>query len=215
MRRVGVFTQDFKFYHDVIETLRSWSIPFVSMEHPYEFSKDVVIVLSSAKDRDYGSLQERFSDAKHAVRHSFARLLGKSLFSSLVLGIDPGPRPGLAAVGDGVLTEAMECPSIEALAAEVSDMVCQYTYRDVVIRIGNGDKPNRVAILKLLKELGLLILEVDERGTTIKYRNENNAISAAKIAMAVSLTNNGKKRSGKGRSFVERNFLTIQAVLGS
>ncbi|MCL4328555.1 MAG: hypothetical protein M1410_03110 [Candidatus Thermoplasmatota archaeon] len=215
MRRVGVYTQDFKFYRDVIDLLRRWGIPFVSLEHPHAFSGDVVIVLSSFKDPDYGSLQERFYNPRKAVRFAFARLLGKSAFSMVVVGIDPGPRPGLAVVCDGVLTEATECPGIDVLAAEVGDILNHYLYRDVVVRIGNGDRPNREAIISSLKGLNVLTYQVDESGTTIKYRNENNAISAAKIAMAVALPDGAGRKQKKRANFVERNFITIRGVLGA
>ncbi|MHB8396323.1 MAG: hypothetical protein ACYDAZ_03655 [Thermoplasmataceae archaeon] len=215
MRRVGVYTQDFKFYHDVIKILRAWSIPFVSLDHPHAFSKDVVVVLSSSKDADYGSLQERFDDPKAAVRYSFPRLVGKSAFNLVVVGIDPGPRPGLAVVCDNILTEAMECPTIEDLSKEVEEIVSQYLCRDLVIRIGNGDRPNRESIIRSLADLNVMLYQVDETGTTIRYRNDNNAISAAKIALAVSIPDGQAKKRKNERSFVERNFVTIRGVLSS
>ncbi|MCL4480696.1 MAG: hypothetical protein M1113_04345, partial [Candidatus Thermoplasmatota archaeon] len=95
MARIGVLTSDFKFYHDVIELLKMWQLPFVSLNARDEVPSDVGVLLSSSRDEFSLPNQFKGDSPLQALRASLAKLLMKERFDNLVIGIDPGPYPGL------------------------------------------------------------------------------------------------------------------------
>ena len=108
MRRKGILTLHFKFYHDVIKDLRSWNLPFTSIESPDNVPRDVSVILSSVNDEYDLPNQIKAENPTSGIRMALPRLMNKTQFKSLVIGIDPGPKPGIAVLADGVLLEAYE-----------------------------------------------------------------------------------------------------------
>ncbi|OWP56167.1 MAG: hypothetical protein B2I17_07485 [Thermoplasmatales archaeon B_DKE] len=181
MGRIGIFTQDFKFYHDVIYQLREWELPFVSIEDPGQIPEDVPVVLSADGD-DQLPRQIKSSNPVQAIRMALPRLLNRYDFNSIIIGIDPGPRPGIAVTADMILTEAYECPDTASVGKEVQEIADFYSYKNISIKIGNGDKPNRMAIMDALEKTNIGITIVDETNTSMPHKIHDNALSAARIA---------------------------------
>ncbi len=182
MARIGVLTSDFKFYHDVIELLKMWQLPFVSLNAHDEVPSDVGVLLSSSRDEFSMPNQFKGDIPLQALRASLAKLLMKERFDNLVIGIDPGPYPGLAVFADGVMMEAYECPVRENLSDEVQSIVNTYCFNQLQVKVGNGDAPNRDYIIDRLKSLNLRITIVDEKNTSFPHKVHDNALSAARIA---------------------------------
>ncbi len=217
MARIGVFTSDFKFYHDIIHLLREWKLPFVSIESIDSVPDYVSVVLSSSKDEIELEHQVKADNPKQALRMSLSRLLMKEAFESLVIGIDPGPYPGLAVLADNVLTEAFECASTDIIGDEVSAIISSYNYIDLEIKIGNGDAPNRDCIIKNLNAIGLSLRIVDEKNTSFPHKIHDNALSAARIAQVEDryvITNDRMIQNLKRKHAYEMEFTTLKSVVG-
>lgn len=216
MGRVGIFTLDFKFYHDIIADLRKWKIPFTSLESTSNIPRDVSVVLSSEKDERFWERQINARDSTYGIRNSLPLMMNREAFDEVIIGLDPGPYPGIAVVADNVLTEAFETPLIEMVRKEVLEIKNSYRYRSISIKIGNGDKPNRDRIIQDLNDTGIELKVVDERNTSMPHKIHNNALSAARIASLGSIfvpPRNNEKISKK--DVYEREFLTIQAALNN
>jgi hypothetical protein len=213
MGRIGIFTQDFKFYHDVIFCLKEWDLPFVSIEDPEKIPPDVVVVLSSDGDMSIPK-QVKSVEANRAIRMALPRLLNRFHFESVVIGIDPGPRPGIAVTADGVLMEAFECPDIRSMGREVSDIAEFYAYRNISIKMGNGDRPNRMEIMDTLEGTKIGVTIVDESNTSVPHRIHDNALSAARIAF---IEGNSYPleipRKFSRKDVYDREFVTIQKLV--
>ncbi len=212
MHRLGIFTSDFRFYHDIVKLLKEWSLPFESLETKDSVPIDVLAVLTSDRDEFQMEKQIRGASALQALRRSLPRLVGKTVFEKVVIGIDPGPRPGVAVVCDGVVSEAIEIASLETLSGYISGVLEDYQFNDIYARVGNGDRPNRDIIVEALRSLGVRVIIVDERSTTIPHKRENNALSAATIAMAMDRPEQPRSKA-RELSNVERKFVTFRAVL--
>jgi hypothetical protein len=89
MGRIGIYTYDFKFYHDVIKDLKSWNLPFTSIETPEKIPRDVSVILSSVKDDADLPKQIKVDSSLKGIRMALPRLLNKSQFSDVTIGIDP------------------------------------------------------------------------------------------------------------------------------
>ncbi len=66
---------------------------------------------------------------------SLATLLFKDKFENVIIGIDPGPRPGIAVMADNVLMEAYECPNIQIIKTEVLNISKSYIYKYITIKL--------------------------------------------------------------------------------
>ncbi len=217
MARIGVFTSDFKFYRDVIQLLREWNLPFMSIESTDSVPDDVSVVLSSSRD-DFDIINQVKSDNPlQGLRMSLSKLLMRERFDSVVIGIDPGPYPGIAVFGDNILTEAYECPSLTQIGGEVSAIVASYTYSDLQVKLGNGDAPNRDYILDTLKSMELRIRVVDEQNTSFPHKIHDNALSAARIAQVdqkYTISPELLAQNIKRKEAYEKEFVTLKSVIG-
>jgi len=99
-----------------------------------------------------------------------------------MIGIDPGVRPGFAAIGDGVVIARSLAESPEAVGVVVDDLLQDYPTANVVVRIGNGDRTNRNRIFNTLWDEGHRLEIVDERNTT-KRSSTPDEDAAVEIAM--------------------------------
>jgi hypothetical protein len=215
MNRLAISTSDFRFYYEIVKLLKEWSLPFVNLAEDQEMPEDVVAVLSSTSDEEVLPQQIRGDTAIGSLRKSLPRFIDRVQFDRLIIGVDPGPKPGVAIVADGILIEAREASTIDSLTQFVKDALNDYPFELVSVRVGNGDKPNRDRIINNLRGLDLSVIIVDEANTTIPHKRENNALSAAIIAMAKSNPSPGNVPGKKALNNIERNFLTIRNVIYS
>lgn len=216
MARIGVFTNDFKFYHDIIKLLKQWNLPFLSLESRENIPEDVSVVLSSSKDDFVLEKQVKSDSPLQALRGSLSRLLLKDRFESLTIGIDPGPYPGVAVFADGVLMEAYECSTIDKLDTEISSIVAAYRFDTLDIKVGDGDTPNRDLIVCNLKNAGLQPRIVDETNTSYPHKIHDNALSAARIAQVeeqYSISYDPQIHNLKRKYAYEREFTTLRSLI--
>lgn len=177
---IGVYTEDFSLFHDIRKVLKARGIAFVGISIGEEVPEDVGVIVTSP--REIGDIEFKPKVAsesiEEAIRKALCILAGKTKISSLIIGVDPGPKPGLAAVANGAVLEARTAESPEHVAELVKELVGVYAPRQSRIRIGHGDPLNRNRIVNSLLDEGHLVEMVDERGTT--RRLENPDLEAAK-----------------------------------
>lgn len=213
MPKLGVFTSNFMFYHNIVQLLKRMNVPFEEITSADQ-EIHAQIIVSALGDPDAGKLQIRGRDAIGVMRKVFPRVLGKSQFSKIVIGIDPGPRPGVAVMGDSVLLEAFELTDPHRISPALSAIISDYDYKEYVVRLGDGDLPNRRIIEKELMEEGIPVKIVDESNTSFPHNLHNNALSAARIAGSEDpafrkITFTGLKR----KEIFDREFVTIRRFL--
>lgn len=207
MPRLGVYSRDFKFYYEIIIALKKWNIPFVSIDPNEKVPEDVPVILSSENDAFEFNSQIREKDPEKCLRLSFPYFFKKTYFENLIIGIDPGPKPGVAVVADGIVTEARECNSIEDAGITIKKILGDYKYKNVIVRIGNGDRPN---LKKLLLTLDGKRLEIiNEKGTSQPHKTHDNALSAARIAQIEKFQMQGPSLRNNRRTLIEEEFTTI------
>ena len=216
MPRIGIYTGDFQFYHDIIHTLRQWGLPFTSLEHPTDIPPDVVAVLSTPHDLIPTEKAVKGIDPLATLRRSIPRLLNQEKFENLIIGVDPGPYPGVAVFGDGILIEAYECPTIMKLSSDIKAIASSYPYSSIQIRVGDGDAPNRNLILQGIRTLGIPVSVVSEKNTSFPHKIHDNALSAARIANIEStppVINYERYHKNKRKTALENEFITIRSLV--
>lgn len=169
MRKVlGILTEDFRLYHDLVAALKARGLAFVSLSFTRPVPETVGAVLTSPAEAP--RVRSRRVVAVHDLDDAIARALqllkGKTEWQELSIGVDPGREPGVAVLGDGEVLDTALAPSPEAVRDQVRSALRTFPAREVRVRVGHGDPTNRNRILNSLAEDGLRVEIVDEAGTT-------------------------------------------------
>ncbi|EQD60367.1 hypothetical protein B1B_07812, partial [mine drainage metagenome] len=188
-------------------------IKSVSIDSLERLPSDVPIILSSNKDEKVDATQIRANSASEAVRAAIPFLLGKEKFIRLIIGIDPGPKPGIAVLGDDILLEAFETPSIDGLISAIKGIIKGYRYSGCIVRIGHGDAPNRDSIIQKLRIVSIVPEIVDETNTSQPHKIHDNAVSAARIARGTSQFHDPRMQNHRRRDILEVEFTTLQKAM--
>src|SRR5438552_3806563 len=169
MRKVlGLLTEDFRLYHDLVAALKARDLPFVSLSFSRRIPDTVGAVLTSPAEA--GRVRHRHAVAVDDIDSSIAKaiqiLKGKSYWTELLIGVDPGREPGVAILGDGDVIDTRIAASPEAVAFHVRQAIRTFPANDARVRIGHGDPTNRNRILNAVSRDRTRLEIVDEARTT-------------------------------------------------
>ena len=174
--KVGIIIGDKRLEYMVMEEFKRRNIPFVLLD---SYSADVnVIVSDTPQNFDAIVAQNPEIIARRVVSY----LYGRKRFHKIVVGIDPGPKPGVAVVGDGLIVEEMQLSKVDLVKETVDGIYEGYEPERFLIRVGNGDVVNRNRIVNSLVEEYTVEI-VDERNTSNSITNRD-AESAKTIAFS-------------------------------
>lgn len=169
MRKVlGILTQDFRLYHDLVNALKARDLPFRSLSFQEPIPREVGAVLTSPGEagRVHHAAVVPVDDVGGAIARALQVVRGHRQWRELVVGVDPGAQPGVALVGDGEEIDRHVAASPEAVAGSVRAALLAFPAERVRLRVGHGDPTNRNRIINALAPLGLPVEIVDEKGTT-------------------------------------------------
>ena len=107
---------------------------------------------------------------------------GRESFQTLVVGVDPGMRPGVAIIGDGRVLVAETVGSPERVADEIARFRRCFRHDRLIARVGHGDRTNRNRIIRSIWNSVDDIEVVDETNTT-RRTEEPDADAAVSIAL--------------------------------
>lgn len=145
-----------------------------------DIPEEVGVVLTSPNEMDSIDFEPKVASdsVEEAIGRALCVLAGKTEIIWLTVGVDPGPKPGLAALADGEVLETRTAESPEQVVRIVSELIRVYAPRNSRVRVGHGDPINRNRIINTLLDEGYLVEMVDEKGTTT--RTENPDLEAAR-----------------------------------
>lgn len=169
MRKVlGVLTEDFRLYHDVVAALRARALPFESLSFGDRVPENVGAVLTSVAEAQ--RIRARnvvpVDDLDTAIGRALQMLKGRREWREILIGIDPGREPGIAVLGDGEVLDARLAEAPEAVGRIIRRALRTFPGKEVRVRVGHGDPTNRNRVLNALAPDGLHVEIVDEAGTT-------------------------------------------------
>jgi hypothetical protein len=167
-KSLGILTEDFRLYHDLVAVLRARGVPFVSLSFARRVPEAVGAVLTSPAEapRIRSPNVVAVHDIDAAVAQALQILKGKTEWRELLIGVDPGHEPGVAVVGDGDVLDTYLARNPEAVGERVRTALRTFPAKQVRVRVGHGDPTNRNRILNSLAGDGLRVEIVDEAGTT-------------------------------------------------
>lgn len=184
MKRIGLLTEDPRTYFEMLEVLREKGLNFVSLEFDGSVPAHVGVVITTEKEKTRVPFDEVVTDPDPdaAVSKAMKILSGEMSVENLCIGVDPGHRPGVAAVGDGTVLTRTVASSPEGVSDIVDRIVREYPSTNLLVRIGNGDRTNRNRIFNRLWDKGRRLEIVDERNTTTRSETPDED-AAVEIAM--------------------------------
>ena len=101
----------------------------------------------------------------------------------LVVGVDPGPRPGFAFLADGVVLGKMEMEAIDDAIDSTVQLVNDIKPTEVLVRVGHGSPVHRDRLVNRMLSMGYHVEIVNEHRTSSGQPRHAHGAAAIKIAM--------------------------------
>lgn len=175
-------------YAELAAVLRDRRVPTVSLLPGDRLPEAVVVVLTSEEEATRIAHPHVVAVPAEGDRTGIWAEMESALASGvssgeLVVGIDPGPRPGYSVLdGDVSIAEGiLESP--EAAGRLATHLRRRFPHRDLRFRVGHGDRPARDRIVNALLPSRRTVELVDEHRTTPRgARRPRDALAARAIA---------------------------------
>ncbi len=189
LRVIGIQTDDFAAYHDMVQLLRTQDVPFLSLSPGEEIPPRVGVVVTSASEASaiiFSSVVV-YTTPEETLESASRVLAGFTHFGRCVVGIDPGERPGVALLADGRVLRLVHATSPETVRDAVEHAMQTVPADTFIIRIGNGAPTFRDRILHALEDLPVAFELVDEtRSTPSAPRGAAHRDTAAATSIALT-----------------------------
>lgn len=186
-RWVGLVTRDPVLYGEVASYLRERKIPTVSLLPGQRIPARVSVVVTSSEEAEKVNFP-RVIVAQAGDLSALGVALREAMDlemtpRDLVVGIDPGPRPGYAVLGpSGTCLAEGVVESPEAVAALGRKLSRGFPRSQLIFRVGSGDQLRRSRIVNALLPLGAPVELANEERTTLPGRRQNDILAAKAIA---------------------------------
>lgn len=180
---IGILTSNVRLYYDLAKLLKSRNLKFRILNHGEPVQKDIGVILTSPGELDSIKFEPTIAitDMELGLMKALQALKGLHGGHVLVIGIDPGPEPGIAVILDRHIIETRQAQSPEHAADIILGILNGYSFSQSVLRIGNGSPVHRNRILDLISGNFNYVEVVDETGTSDEVRGRH-ADSAIRIA---------------------------------
>jgi len=117
-----------------------------------------------------------------AIEAAIFALKGSSKTHRFTLGIDTGPRPGLAWFTDGILIDTKQTESVEECIEMIESLIENHDFEHLLIRMGKGSPSHRNRLVNAMLHRGHVVELVNERKTSSGLSRNQHGVSAIRIA---------------------------------
>lgn len=180
MRRIAVRTADFRLSFHLMRELKRRKCKFVMLSS--EDTWDGVL-LTSPEEVKGGEIPAMEENLEIAVERAIQASRGLDTAVQLVFGIDPGPRPGLAWLADGVVVGSAQLEEIESVTDHVIALSSAVRHKKMSVKVGDGAPLIRDRIINQLVLSGIETLQVSEFRTSSGSRSKAHMHAATRIAL--------------------------------
>lgn len=184
---IGILTRDPALYGELARFFQEKKVPVVSLIPGRRVPGRVgVVVTSEVEAKELGfrkvvvARSGRMLEAWAAIQIALGG--GPSSSPELIVGVDPGQRPGYAVLDGGRCVASGIAESPEAVAMIGARLRQSFPETSIRFRVGNGDPIRQARTVNALLQLHLIVELVDERRTTLPGRRANDLLSAKAIA---------------------------------
>ena len=187
MEHLVVRTADFRLAWRLIKVIQRRKIPCIQLHPndplPHENSVWIGSVEEVESCSEGQAVYADESCIELAVERAFHLLKGLGPTVIVVFGVDPGPRPGLAWLADGVLVGAALIEKVDDVASHIQAIASGIEHDRLIVRIGDGSSTLRNRISNCCIVRGLTVEFVDERRTSRGISRHHHHAAATRIAL--------------------------------
>jgi len=178
---IAVATLDGRAYYKIMTMLKKIGIQFDNVTPGEQLNPNIKLVITTEKEKnliDYGSVLslEELGDDPYVFEEKIIEHLYSDVEDSIIIGIDPGKRIGIAVYygQKEVIGEVLN--SIDETLEKIVKLIQNSHAKNKIIRIGYGEPKMAENIANgLSKRLKNIIIElVDERGTSSLPKTKPN-----------------------------------------
>ena len=234
MSRLVVRTEDFQLSYKIIQELRKRKLVFSVLEIGSSIPSNDTIWFAHIDEINSSNIVGRpIPTSSDTIEQSddvaMYLLRGNSSPNLLVIGIDPGPKPGIAWLVDGAIIGISQFNFIDDIIPKIGLLIAASSCNETIIRIGNGAPLDRDRIANLCLEQNWNVEFVDERKTSTGLVRNDHSVSALRIASlsgskiwqqidikptageVKNIQNNSRIKSG-GRLTIPRKYAHMVAI---
>ena len=140
MSRLAIRTENFRLSFKLIEKLRLKSLEFEVIDvNKTVPSKNIIWFSSPSEILSFPSIGTpipvEVDNIDSAILSAIFQLKGSNASVSLVIGIDPGPYPGIAWLVDGAFCGILELTSIQEIIPNLLKLRRIADFKDITIRV--------------------------------------------------------------------------------
>jgi hypothetical protein len=185
---IALMTEDFAAYHDLSRRLQAEDLAFESISPGAQIPDEIDVVVTTAEER--GRVRHDrvvvYSTPQATVEEVIRLLRGVEDVDRVVIGVDPGERPGLAVLVDGHVLSTRSTAHPDRVVDEVKALADRYEDAELVVRVGHGARTLRDRIVNGVLEAGFPVELVDETSSSPprqRVAGERDKVAARVIAM--------------------------------
>ncbi len=187
MQRILVRTDDFQLAYRIMQMLRSRKIDVEQYSLSQPLPKKDSIWIGSVDEvaenlADGRPIAAELDSIDIAIEAAIFALKGSSKTHRFTLGIDTGPRPGLAWFTDGILIDTKQSESVEECIEMVESLIENHDFEHLLIRMGKGSPSHRNRLVNAMLHRGYVVELVNERKTSSGLGRNQHDVSAIRIA---------------------------------
>jgi len=187
IKQIALITDDFSLYQSIISEIRSRGLKIATFRVGEEIPVHIGVVITTPPeagtidfDPDHIVTAGPAERADTVVDRAIMKLRGiKDV--SIIIGIDPGERTGVAVLAETAVVSTYCVPMADVYQTVLRIMESVHP-EHVIIRIGHGARLIRTQIVNSLIKLGAYIELVDETGTTPTKGRDADIRAAIRIA---------------------------------
>lgn len=179
---IGVLTTDVRLYYDLMAFLKSKDLGFRMLDFERPIPTDIGVVLTSEGELDSIGFEQKIAvtDIELCIRQARLALHNLSGNELVIVGVDPGPEPGIAVLCADQIIETRQAQNTEHAADIILGILSDYSFSQCVLKIGDGSPEERDRIIELVAS-NFDIAEIVDENRTSKV-GEGHVDSAVRIA---------------------------------
>ncbi|DAC52073.1 MAG TPA: hypothetical protein D7H87_00690 [Candidatus Poseidoniales archaeon] len=187
VQRILVRTDDFQLAYRIMQLFRTRKINVeqYSINQPLP-EKDSIWVGSidevANNSSDGRPIAADLESLDIAVEAAIFALKGALRTHRFILGIDTGPRPGLAWFADGVLIDTKQTESVEECIETIESLIHHHEFEHLLLRMGKGSPSHRNRLANAMLARGYAVELVNEQKTSRGVKRNQHGVSAIRIA---------------------------------
>lgn len=180
VRRIAVRTDDFRLSFHLMRELKRRKCNFVMLATSDDWDG---ILLSSPEEVQEGHIPATEETVEIAVERAIQASRGLDSAVQLVFGVDPGPRPGIAWLADGIVVGSAQLEQIESVVDHITSLAQAVKHQRMCVKVGDGAPLLRDRIINQLILRGIETLQVSEYKTSSGSRLKTHLHAATRIAL--------------------------------